>query len=67
MIDDSLSVSLDNDPALVGTNATFSCFPGQIFSGPYKSTCMENGEWDPDPRELECIGKQHIISLYYNN
>jgi hypothetical protein len=23
------------------------------------STCMENGEWEPDPWELECIGIMH--------
>ena len=56
MIDDSVKVFLENDPALVGTNATFICLPGLAFSGSHKSTCMENGEWEPDPREVECIG-----------
>ena len=63
-IDDSLRVFLDSDPALVGTNATFSCLPEQEFSGPRYSTCMENGEWKPDPREVDCIGKlQYVMYL----
>ena len=58
MIDDSLKVLLDSEPAVVGTNASFSCLPGQKFSGPYNtSTCTENGNWEPDPREVGCIGQ----------
>ena len=62
MIDDSLRVLFDNEPALVGTNATFSCLPGQVLSGSYRSTCMKNGEWEPDPMEVQCIGK-HVVGL----
>ena len=61
MIDNSVRVSLDRGLALVETNATFSCLPGLAFSGPMKSMCMENGEWEPDPVEVECIGEP-----YYN-
>ena len=25
--------------------------------GPNSSTCMGNGEWEPDPREVRCIRK----------
>ena len=58
MTDDRVRVVLDNDSALVGTNATFECLSGLAFSGPsYISTCMENGEWEPDPSQIECIGK----------
>ena len=64
MIDDSVSVLLDNEPAVIETNATFSCLPGQTFSGPYRSTCMENGLWEPDPQEVtECIGERHTCLL----
>ena len=38
------------------TNITLSCPPGLVLSGPSTSTCMGNGEWEPDPRELECKG-----------
>lgn len=63
MIDDSVSVLLDNEPAVIETNATFSCLPGQTFSGPYRSTCMENGLWEPDPQEVKCIGERHTCLL----
>ena len=29
------------------------CVP--VFSGPRLSTCMWNGEWEPDPREAFCV------------
>ena len=66
MIDNSLKVSPDSDPYLVGTNATFSCLTEQEFSGQHTSTCMQNGEWEPDPREVNCIGKPRILgSIVY--
>ena len=62
MIDDSLRVLFDNEPALVGTNSTFSYLPGQAFSGSYRSTCIKNGEWEPDLTEVQCIDK-HVVHL----
>ena len=44
------------DPALEGQNITFSCPPGQTLNGSNSSTCMGNGEWEQDPREVECTG-----------
>jgi hypothetical protein len=44
------------DPALEGQSITFICPRGQILNGANSSTCMENGEWEPDPREIECTG-----------
>ena len=41
-------------PGVEGSIATFSCPPGLVLIGPNTSTCMKNGEWEPDPRELEC-------------
>ena len=38
----------------VGSIATFSCPPGLVLIGPNSSTCMGNGEWEPDPREVKC-------------
>ena len=45
-----------NDPALEQTTVTFSCPPGLVLTGPNSSTCMGNGEWEPDPREVKCKG-----------
>ena len=44
------------DPAREGQNITFTCPPGQILNGSNLSTCMGNGEWEPDPGEVECKG-----------
>ena len=44
------------DPALEGTNITFTCLEGMTLSGPNSATCMGNGEWEPAIREVECIG-----------
>ena len=45
-----------HDPAVEGTSAYFICPLGQLLTGPNISTCVGNGEWEPDPRELECKG-----------
>ena len=44
------------DPALEGRTVMFICPRGQILNGSNSSTCMGNGEWEPDPREVECTG-----------
>ena len=44
------------DPALEGDVITFTCSPGQLLNGTDTSTCMRNGEWEPDPGEVDCIG-----------
>ena len=43
------------DPALEGQTVMFICPLGQILNG-YSSTCMGNGEWEPDPTDVECTG-----------
>ena len=49
------------DPAVEGATVILSCSPGQILSGPQASICMENGEWEPDPKKAKCIGIIIII------
>ena len=45
------------EPAVVGTNISFNCSqPEEVLVGPNTTTCMENGEWEPDPSEVECEG-----------
>ena len=44
------------DPALEEQNITFTCPAEQMLDGSNTSICMENGEWKPDPREVQCIG-----------
>jgi hypothetical protein len=45
-----------NDVALEGDSVSFTCSSGLVLTGPNSSTCMENGEWEPDPREVACKG-----------
>ena len=44
------------DPALEGQTVLFICPYGQTLNGCNSSTCMGNGEWEPDPGEIECFG-----------
>ena len=44
------------DPALEGEKIMFSCRSELMMTGPNFATCMGNGEWEPDPREVNCIG-----------
>ena len=44
------------DPALEGQNITFTCPPGQTLNGSNSSTCIGNRTWEPDPRDVKCIG-----------
>jgi hypothetical protein len=47
--------SQDN-PHREGQFIIYTCPPGFVLTGPNASVCTENGEWEPDPRELDCIG-----------
>ena len=42
------------EPAQQGESITFACTSGLELSGPNSSTCMRNGEWEPDPGEVNC-------------
>ena len=60
--------SADRDTFLEGTNITFTCSPGLVLTGPNTSTCMGNGEWEPNPREVECKGvNRKIIIDHYSH
>ena len=44
------------EPAVIESSVDFSCPPRMILSGPNTSTCMGNGEWEPDPIAVNCRG-----------
>ena len=46
-----------SQPAIVGTSVTFVCPSTHVQTGPNTTTCMRNGEWEPDPRLVECTGE----------
>ena len=39
-----------------GSTARFTCSAGLELVGSETTTCIESGEWRPDPREVECRG-----------
>ena len=39
-----------------GQFITYTCPTGFILDGSNMSVCNENGEWEPDPGVLDCIG-----------
>ena len=55
----------DRQPALEGTTVSFSCPPGLVLAGPNTTTCMENGEWEPDPTNIKCKG--HLCYCFLDN
>ena len=53
------------DPAIERSNITISCSSGYVLNGPSSSTCMRNGNWEPDPREVECKSETYNNNYYY--
>ena len=60
-----------NEPAIVGTTVSINCLhPGEVLVGPNTATCMDNGQWVPDPNQLQmnCKGihkKKTVCALVY--
>ena len=46
----------DTIPSLEGHTVNYTCLTGVKLTGPIMSTCMENGNWEPDPGKVSCIG-----------
>ena len=56
--DGSIRINGYRDPAIEGTDATLECStPNLLLLGPNTVTCMGNGEWEPDPRQVLCVGE----------
>ena len=51
-----------SDPAVKGTSVYFSCPLELVLTGPNISTCVRNGEWEPDLREVECRGNNFTLA-----
>ena len=58
-MDGSVLVMGLTNVSLKGDMVTFICSSGLILTGPNISTCMGNGKWEPDPREIACKRKNH--------
>ena len=46
-----------------GTTLSFVCPTYYVLVGPNTITCIGNGEWEPDPKEVECRGMYCTNSL----
>ena len=55
MIRDRINVLGFKEPAVEDSIVTFGCPPGLVLSGPNASKCIRNGEWEPDPKNLQCL------------
>ena len=51
-------------PALVGTSIMLDCPPGLELTGSESATCIGNGYWEPDPRNITCSRRKPNIFLY---
>ena len=74
MTNENITVVGYRRPAIEGSIIYFICPPQLDLSGSRTSTCSADGQWKPDPREVECKGDSlHVIILLlphvtiYNN
>ena len=51
------------DPPPEGQNVSFSCPPEMVLTGPNTTTCMEDGEWEPDPNSLTCESFEGAVNV----
>jgi hypothetical protein len=54
--DPVVMVTESDIPKVEGQFITYTCPSGFILTGPSASVCTGNGEWEPDPGQLDCIG-----------
>ena len=45
-----------DSPPIEGQLITYTCPTGFVLTGSNVSVCTENGEWEPDPGQVDCIG-----------
>ena len=55
-VNDSVTIEGCALPSLNGSSITFSCSPGRAITGPTKATCDNNGQWNPSPTTVQCLG-----------
>ena len=69
-----LAAANDSKPSLMyddlcltgGTTVDFVCPSGLVLNGTMSAICMENGEWVPDPQDVNCIEglSTHLYGTY---
>ena len=52
------------NPVLVGMSIMLHCLPEKTLIGPENITCMENGEWEPNPGNAVCNDSKLLLHAY---
>jgi hypothetical protein len=65
LVEEHLMINISNcstQPFEVNTSLSFRCkSPESVLAGPNSSICMEDGNWEPDPRGVECKGTMSCV------
>lgn len=56
LIERDVHVTKFSELLVAGTSLMFACPSGLILTGPNTTTCLENGQWEPDPSQVKCKG-----------
>ena len=68
-LDDSESILVQAysnlGPIPEGAKINFTCITGMELVGPNSTTCMGNGEWEPNPRDVTCKSKSSSVVICY--
>ena len=61
-----------DSPPIEGQFITYTCPTGFILTGSNVSVCTRNGEWEPDPGQVDCIGNEFnntriMVTITRNN
>ena len=59
-----VSGSQENPPLIEEQLITYTCPPGFVRIGSNVSVCTGNGEWEPDPGQVACIGDYVAVCLF---
>ena len=63
LVNNNVGIVGYNDRALEGDHITFTCPSGLVLNGSNSSMCVGNGEWEPDPREVNCISELYMTTV----
>ena len=55
--------SSQGNPHIEGQFIKYTYLPDFGLTGPNASVCTMNGEWEPDPGQVDCIGDTVIIPI----
>ena len=57
LVQEEVQLIINEEIFTEGVEIMFTCPPDFLLSGADTSTCMEDGQWLPNPSQVECRGK----------